>query len=537
VIPVPHAPAPTAAPAAPTALREPVLPGPPAPRPHSDDAPSDRFLAIIPRDFARRHLLVSRGIHQGAERLWIAPTTSPAAVHNVGVRLAAPVEPTPADPDAIAAEIDRHYGLAIPAASLAVGPDSATHPDPHLDAHPDAHLDALIARADTDLLSTSGKAPVVRLVDALLFEALGRGASDVHIQPLADRTLIRYRVDGVLHDVRSIPPALTLAVASRVKVMGRMDVAERRLAQDGRATVGLGADGTRRAVDLRISSFPTSYGERIVLRLLDPARAAHLLDFASLGMPAAAERLYLARAARSSGILLVAGPTGSGKTTTLYATLRWVAADGGAATGPRARGQNILTIEDPIEYELSTVGLAVSQAQVNARKGVTFATGLRHLLRQDPDVIMVGEIRDAETARVAIQASLTGHLVLSTIHTNDAVGAVPRLIDLGVEPYLIAASLSATLAQRLVRIVHPPCAGRGCTGCLDSGYRGRRGVFELFLVDDPLRDLIAKAAPATSLASLASSRGMRTLADEGRRLVAEGVTTDAECARVLQGVE
>jgi type II secretory ATPase GspE/PulE/Tfp pilus assembly ATPase PilB-like protein len=364
---------------------------------------------------------------------------------------------------------------------------------------------------------------VIKLVDVLLFEALGRGASDVHIQPLSDRTLIRYRLDGVLHTVRELTGSRDLATAiiSRIKVMGKMDIAEKRIPQDGRASVSIG----ERSIDLRISTLPTSYGERAVLRLLDNSQ--QISDFESLGMPPEVESQFLERASRSSGIVLVTGPTGSGKTTTLYSTLRRI--------GPPSGGLNIMTIEDPIEYELATARCVISQSQVNPRKGVTFATGLRHILRQDPDVIMVGEIRDSETARIAIQSSLTGHLVFSTLHTNDAPSAITRLIDLDVEPYLVSASLSAVLAQRLVRLIHQACQGRGCEECFGSGFRGRTGLFELFTVDEPARQLIAERASLDALRVHARQRGMRTLHEDGLSLVEKGLTSLAEVQRIVHG--
>jgi general secretion pathway protein E len=369
--------------------------------------------------------------------------------------------------------------------------------------------------------------------------------------------------------MRELKPALANSVVSRIKVMGRMDIAERRVPQDGRATITIGRGSTpsftplsqdddeprpptsaARSIDLRISTLPTSYGERAVVRLLESSRGEYLSGFDTLGMPGHVRSAYLERASRASGIVLVTGPTGSGKTTTLYATLRWLASKtmAGAASDvhPRSRlrdcGLNIVTIEDPIEYELSTVGLSISQSQVNTRKGVTFATGLRHILRQDPDIVMVGEIRDAETARTAIQASLTGHMVLSTLHTNDAASAVTRLIDLGVEPYLVSASLAGVLAQRLVRRVHAACAGKGCSedghggrGCFGSGFQGRTGLFELLRVTEPIRELISRTVPVSEIRAEACARGMRTLLEEGRRLISEGITTAAEIARVVHG--
>jgi general secretion pathway protein E len=469
---------------------------------------SSAFVELIPRDFARAHLILSQGRQNGTEQLAIAESTQPAAVFNVGVRLGIEIESVLADAEAIARAIDEAY-------AQVAGGDSGDSTD----TGEEADIERLLAEADRDLLSTQGKGPVVKLVDALLFEALGRRASDVHIQPLEDRALVRYRLDGVLHTVREVTRRLTPSVISRIKVMGRMDIAERRIPQDGRATVTIGD----RPIDLRISTLPTSYGERAVVRLLDNSQ--QLCDFHKLGMPPDVAEQFLERAGRANGIILVTGPTGSGKTTTLYSTLRRIGSS----------EVNVMTIEDPIEYELSSLGLAISQAQVNTKKGVTFATGLRHILRQDPDIVMVGEIRDAETARIAIQASLTGHLVFSTLHTNDAASAVTRLIDLGVEAYLVSASLSAVLAQRLVRLVHDDCNGRSCEECLGTGFFGRTGLFELMRIDEATRELISTGATLNKLRAAAGANGLRTLRDEGERLVAEGRTTAAEARRVVEG--
>lgn len=491
------------------------------------DPPSEAFLRLIPRDFARQHLILSAGTCEGVERLLVSERSNPAAVFNVGVRLGMPIATKILPEEELAHRIDEAYGAARQEPS-----------DTPAAAEVQTDVERLLTLADRDLLSTEGKGPIVKLVDALLFEALSRGASDIHVQPLADRTLVRYRLDGVLQTVREVAPKLTAPIVSRIKVMGRMDIAERRIPQDGRATVTIGAG---RAVDLRISTLPTSYGERAVLRLLDVGHGPGLDDFASLGMPEGVERAFLACAGRTSGIVLVTGPTGSGKTTTLYTTLRWLAtrADPLDARGVRkldGGDLNIMTIEDPIEYELATAGLAISQAQVNTKKGVTFASGLRHILRQDPDVIMVGEIRDAETARIAIQASLTGHLVFSTLHTNDAATAVTRLLDLGVEPYLVASSVSAVLAQRLLRLKHQACNGDGCETCFHSGYSGRTAIFELIAIDDPVRELITKGASASLIRRHVRSRGVRGLEQEGEALVEAGRTTRAELERVVGGL-
>ncbi|MBX3381251.1 MAG: type II/IV secretion system protein [Phycisphaeraceae bacterium] len=514
-------------------------------------APTEGFLSSIPRDFARQHLVCSIGCDNAeqpqpaSERLAVSARTPETIILNVGVRLRRAVSTIIAEDEEIARLVDRAYDTA-----------AAKKPSNHagtevFTAEPgdvDSAIEQSLRASDRDLLSLDGKGPVIRLVDAMLFEALSRQASDIHIQPLADRTLVRYRVDGVLFVAREVPHSLTHALISRIKVMAQMDVAERNAPQDGRATVTMGrsrsSDSVARSIDLRISTLPTNYGERAVIRLLDNARGSHLADFSSLGMPQIVRSALLDRVERSHGIILVTGPTGSGKTTTLYTLLRHIATGGDGGDAPqslrsgRNRGDlNVMTIEDPIEYELSTTGIAISQSQINPKKGVTFATGLRHILRQDPDVVMVGEIRDAETTRIAMQASLTGHLVLSTLHTNDAASAVTRLVDLGAEPYLVAASLSAVMAQRLVRRIHTPCKGRGCDACLQTGYAGRLGVFELLLVDESLRAMVSRGAQLVAVREHAAKCGMRTLMEEGKRLVREGQTDESEVRRVLQGME
>jgi type II secretory ATPase GspE/PulE/Tfp pilus assembly ATPase PilB-like protein len=521
--------------------------------------PSPTFLAVIPHEVARRHLVF--GARESPDHIVVRHTPDlPAwSLGNLALQLGKPVRGELADPESIAREIDGGYARrqsdldrneinqeSVPLIALGDEPLSA--------ADLEAELSRTAATADSDLLNTEQKGPIPRLVDVLLFESIGRGASDIHIQPLADEVLVRYRVDGVLATARSVPLRLAAGIVSRIKVMARMDVAERRAPQDGRATVvigrgrsSVGGNGVGgKAVDLRISTLPTSFGERVVIRLLYADQASDRATMESLGMPQQVAAAYLDRAGRSSGIVLVTGPTGSGKTTTLYATLRWII--GRSSTGGRAADVNVLTIEDPIEYDLSAAAtqvagtprnrsLPISQTQVDPKKGLTFASGLRHILRQDPDIIMVGEIRDAETARIAIQASLTGHAVFSTLHTNDAPSAISRLIDLEVEPFLICSTVSAVLAQRLVRLVHRDCRGEGCPGCLGTGFKGRRGLFELLLMNDSVRELVAQRESAALLRDAAVAGGMRTLSDEGRRLIEEGLTTIAEVQRVTLGVE
>jgi general secretion pathway protein E len=523
--------------------------------------PSPEFLRLIPHDYARRHLILSEGWHAGVEHLRVAERSKAAAIFNVGVRLGREVVTTIAAAESVASAIDAAY------ARTAEGTSASSANPPGLEvtmqsiegsANVEADLAAAVRDVEQDLLNLDGKSPSIRLVDLILFEALQRDASDVHIQPVRDRTLVRYRLDGALHTVRELPGSLAAAVVSRIKVMARLDVAEHRAPQDGRAAVSIGgssadSDGRARRIDLRVSTLPSTYGERVVLRLLDPARSAYLLNFSTLGMPKALEATYLAQVSRTTGIVLSTGPTGSGKTTTLYTTLSWLSesnSSGGvqASSSKTAAGHaapasqrgcelNMMTIEDPVEYDLTDARLAVSQTQVDIKKNVTFAAGLRHILRQDPDVIMVGEVRDEETARIAVQASLTGHLVLSTLHTSDAPGAVARLIDLSVEPFLVASSLAAVLAQRLVRRVHPACQGAGCPECHDTGYKGRVGVFELLVLDSELRELVGRRASAVAIQERARGKGMRTLREAGAELVARRITTPQEVARVIEALD
>jgi general secretion pathway protein E len=377
-----------------------------------------------------------------------------------------------------------------------------------------------------DLLESQDDAPVIRLINALLTQALRDGASDIHIEPFETRSLVRLRIDGTLRDLIEPARALHAAIVSRVKIMAQLDIAEKRLPQDGRITLRVAG----KPVDVRVSTIPTGHGERVVLRLLD--KQAGRLDLTRLGMDdttlAQMDRLV----AQPHGIVLVTGPTGSGKTTTLYAALGRL----------DASAQNIMTVEDPIEYDLD----GISQTQVNPRIDMTFARALRTILRQDPDVVMIGEIRDLETAQIAVQASLTGHLVFATLHTNDAVSAVNRLVDMGVEPFLLASSLIGVLAQRLVRRLCPECrkvfvsdgatlySAQGCAACNRSGYQGRTGIYEMLLVDDALRRLVHDRASEQALRDYALAHGMRTLRDDGLRWVRQGVTSLEEIVRVTR---
>jgi general secretion pathway protein E len=384
--------------------------------------------------------------------------------------------------------------------------------------------------------------PVIRLVNDVLFRALQLRASDIHVHPYENKIQIRYRVDGILYDTLSLNRNVLPLIVSRIKVMAGMDIAERRMPQDGRCSVRLG----QREIDLRVSTVPTSFGERCVLRLLD--KSSGILTLNQLGLWEDDLKKFDSLLNRTHGIIFVTGPTGSGKSTTLYACLNRI----------NSAEKNVMTVEDPIEYQLE----GISQMQVATKKGVTFVNALRHILRQDPDVVMVGEVRDAETARMAIQSSLTGHLVFSTVHTNDSAGTISRLLDLGVEPYLVSSSLIAIMAQRLLRRVCPDCKkayeptprelrelglgdlplnsdakfylGAGCSKCFQTGYRGRTGIYELMLVTEEIQNLIYQRTSAGAIKKVALDAGLQTLRMDGARKVLAGITTIPEVLRVTQ---
>ena len=365
-----------------------------------------------------------------------------------------------------------------------------------------------------DLLETSDDAPIIRMLNALLTQAARDGASDIHIEPYERHSSVRFRVDGTLREVVQPNRALHAALISRLKIMAELDIAEKRLPQDGRISLRIGT----RAVDVRVSTLPSAHGERAVLRLLD--KSGSKLSLESVGMTGETLRRFLELISQPHGIILVSGPTGSGKTTTLYAALSRL----------DAASCNIMTVENPIEYELPGIG----QTQVNAKIDLDFAMALRAILRQDPDVIMIGEIRDHETAQIAIQASLTGHLVLATLHTNDAPSAVNRLIDMGVEPFLLSSSLLGVLAQRLVRKLCVQCQGVGCPQCSQTGYQGRTGIFELMVANDAIRAQIHNRASEADIRGAALGAGMTQMREDGERLVREGVTSREELVRVTR---
>ena len=497
---------------------------------------SPLFVEKIPIAFARRHAVFGL---DGDGPLVVA-TSDPKNVETMQIvarHLGRRVRPAVAPADDVAAAINAAYQQRVGQAQSAIDKLDIADRQGVLD-----EIRGLNGRED--LLDVAARAPTIRLVNLMLFEAVQARASDVHVQPYEDVLVVRMRIDGVLYDLFELPKSLQEEVVSRVKVMGRMNIAEKRLAQDGRASVQVGD----RVVDLRIASLPTSFGERVVIRLLD--KSARLYTLGEIGMGDADVALFRRLIDAEHGIVLVTGPTGSGKTTTLYGALREM----------DAARRNILTLEDPIEYGLD----GISQTQVSDKKGMTFASGLRSVLRQDPDVIMVGEIRDRETAVMAIQSALTGHLVFSTLHTNDAASAVTRLLDLGIEPYLLASSLVGVLAQRLVRRNCPDCSrplddpeealerlgvdpldwhgatlmhGVGCDRCRRTGYRGRLGIFELMMIDEPARRGITARATASELKQIAAARGMTTLRDDGVDKVLTGQTSVEEVLRVTMRTE
>ncbi|MEM8736893.1 MAG: ATPase, T2SS/T4P/T4SS family [Planctomycetota bacterium] len=498
-------------------------------------AASPAFVAGIPIAFARRHALIGFDGDDDALYLAMADPGQLDLSETVARRLGVSVRLVSATDQEVQAAINRAYEQRQGEVS-----EVMALIDPGERAAVLAELQNM--SASDDLLDSGGRSPVIKLVNLMLAEAVRTRASDVHIQPYEHHVVARMRIDGVLYDTFELPKAVQEEAISRIKVMARMDIAEKRLPQDGRVPVRVGD----RSIDLRVSTLPASFGERVVIRLLDKSRGLISLD--ELALPEATDTRLRDMIHGEHGILLVTGPTGSGKTTTLYAAL----AEADSLT------RNILTIEDPIEYHFD----GISQTQVNAKKGMSFANGLRSVLRQDPDIIMVGEIRDHETAEISIQAALTGHLVLSTLHTNDAASAVTRLLDLGIEPYLVASSVVGVAAQRLLRRICPDCRtphtptdhdrevlhrlgelpealdlsrmsrGAGCEACRQTGYRGRQAIFELLTVSGTVRDLVQQRANATTIKTEAVRLGMTTLHDDAMRLVLAGQTTVDELLRV-----
>jgi type IV pilus assembly protein PilB len=484
-------------------------------------------LATIPAASARMYQCLPVALYGDTVRVALVDPLNPAVVDELGFSIGKEVQLVVADPTQVEKLIQKLYpaetgGVADLLKELGADDDIAKEVSE-------------VSTGGMDLADLVNEAPIVKFVNLVLFQAVQDRASDIHFEPFEDEFKIRYRVDGALYEMAPPPKHLALPVTSRIKVMANLDIAERRLPQDGRISVTIGG----RQVDLRVSTLPTQFGESVVLRVLD--RSAMQLELESLGLPKYIYDYTSEAIQQPNGIFIVTGPTGCGKTTTLYSCLRRV----------NAIDSKLLTVEDPVEFDIE----GIMQVPVREAVGMTFAKALRSFLRQDPDIIMVGEMRDLETSQVAIQASLTGHLVLSTLHTNDAPGAVTRLVDMGVEPFLISSTLMAVLAQRLVRTICKRCRtpfeptatqlntlnlsphdvgdkvfyyGRGCKDCNDSGYRGRKGIFELLIVSDPIRLLINERAPTAVIRQKAVELGMVTLREDGLRSIFDGDTTIEE---------
>jgi len=497
---------------------------------------SPELLGELSPELARSYEVFPHRAEPHLLEIWAADPFNTQVVDDLGFALGKEVRLVVADPDEVQEFIRRYYG-----------PESGTVEEllSSIDIrHYERGAAAETDLAERELEAIAGQTPIIHFVNLVLTQAIRDKASDIHFEPFEHEFRIRYRIDGALYDMTPPPRELALPIASRLKVMANLNIAERRVAQDGRIQFTLTGQGGQRerAVDLRVSTLPTQFGESIVLRVLD--QSAVQLELSQLGLPTRIHDALGEAICRPNGILIVTGPTGSGKTTTLYAALR-------AINTPDAK---LLSVEDPVEYEID----GIMQVPVNAPIGLTFASALRAFLRQDPDVIMVGEIRDLETAQVAIQASLTGHLVFSTLHTNDAAGAITRLIDMGVEPFLISSTVSAVLAQRLLRRICPHCktsyqpsdallaseginrervAGRpfyrgmGCIQCHNTGYFGRLGIFEWLPMTEEIREQVLMREPTLELRKTAIAQGMFTLRDDGLRAVLDGQTTLDELLR------
>ncbi len=497
------------------------------------DFPAD-LLQTIPANTARMYRCIPVGLSNSTLQVAFEDPLNPARIDELGFIVKKDIQPVVANPVEIGQLIEKHYGQEDTSESVS-------------EILRELGSDAEIARevqqaGDTDnaamMADLADAAPIVRFVNLVLFQAVQDRASDIHFEPFETEFRIRYRVDGALYEMSPPPKHLALPVISRIKVMANLNISERRLPQDGRITFPMG----NRNIDLRVSTLPTQFGESVVLRVLD--RSAVNLEIESLGFPKYLYEYVTTAIQRPNGIFIVTGPTGCGKTTTLYSCLRRV----------NTIDSKLLTAEDPVEYDIE----GIMQVAINEAVGLTFSKALRSFLRQDPDIIMVGEMRDLETAQISIQASLTGHLVLSTLHTNDAPGAITRMVDMGVEPFLISSTLMGVLGQRLVRTICKNCRtpfeptdtqlallnlsphdlgdkvfyyGRGCSNCNDTGYKGRKGIFELLTINDAIRGLVNERAPTIVLRQKAVELGMVTLREDGLRSIFEGDTTIEEVVK------
>jgi general secretion pathway protein E len=493
------------------------------------DGDDSELLQMVPIGFAKEYGVFPMNRQDGLLRLAVANPFDSRPANDLATLTGLRVELSVAAPDEILRAINRAYEKQA-GSSAELAPDIATD---------DADLAENLEPAD--LLDTSDEAPIIRFVNSLITKAYKERASDIHLEPFEKELLVRFRIDGILYEIMDLMIKAHASIISRIKIMSGLNIAEKRLPQDGRFRVRIAG----KDLDVRVSSLPTAFGERIVLRLLD--KSSSVLGLDQIGLEPKLRGQVEQMISSSHGIFLVTGPTGSGKTTTLYAGLSKL----------NTREKNIITVEDPIEYQLAGVG----QIQVNPKIDLTFANGLRSILRQDPDIIMVGEIRDGETAEIAVQSALTGHMVFSTLHTNDSAGALTRLVEMGIEPFLAASSIVGILAQRLVRCICPECKepetpsaellaelgikpaqvetttfyrGRGCSACFDLGYRGRSGIYELLPMSDQIRDLLMQNKDAASIKTAAVKAGMRSLRHAGLAKALQGETTLQEVLRVTQ---
>ena len=487
------------------------------------------FISKVPLNYLKINLIIPLRKENGSLLVALADPFDLQALNDISLLLDEETSPVICSKEEISDAINRYYR------------HESTNAEQMIKDMDEDVFETLSSITDEpkDLLDIANDAPIIKLVNVILFQAVKERASDIHIEPFEKDTRVRYRIDGILYDTINPPKKYQSAIISRIKIMANLDIAEKRLPQDGRIKIKI-AD---RLIDIRVSIIPTQFGERVVMRLLD--KSSILLGLEDIGLFPDDLSTIHSLIKKSNGIILVTGPTGSGKTTTLY----------GALTKVNTNDKNIITIEDPVEYQLFGIG----QIQVNTKINLTFAMGLRHILRQDPDIVMVGEIRDVETAEIAIHASLTGHLVLSTLHTNDAAGALTRLLDMGIEPFLVASTLSAVIAQRLVRVICKDCKesyvpeeeslleigiskdqlkdgvlyrGKGCHSCLNMGYRGRIGIFEILKMNEPIKKLVLEKYDSSTIKRQAMENGMMILKEDGARKVIEGLTTIEEVLRV-----
>ncbi len=490
---------------------------------------NEELLDLVPISFAKEYRIFPMERKDGYLRVAVADPLDSRPLNDLAALTREFIEVVVADPDEILRAINRSYEERAGAAEEMIE-DIETGGEP-----------LASGLEPADLIDAADEAPIIRFVNSLITQAYKQRASDIHIEPFETELIARYRIDGLLYEVLRPPAKAQASITSRIKIMANLNIAEKRLPQDGRFRVRIAG----KDVDVRVSTLPTAFGERVVMRLLD--KTSNVLSLEDIGMGPGMLGPVQQMIQKSHGIFLVTGPTGSGKTTTLYAAL----------TRLNSRDKNIITVEDPIEYQLPGVG----QIQVNPKINLTFAAGLRSILRQDPDIIMVGEIRDGETAEIAVQSALTGHMVFSTLHTNDAAGALTRLVEMGVEPFLAASSIVGILAQRLVRRICPNCReayqpgaemlremglasavpananfyrGVGCAQCLDIGYRGRSGIYELLPVDEQVRDLLLQNKDSASIKAAAIKKGMKTLRDAGLAMALAGETSIEEVLRVTQ---